>query len=182
MHLEWRHRRVTDRPWNKLLHAHACAYTDELPVSVWRCGYVTAPHFVLRSEVLPEFELWLHFPATAVSNSKASKLPLHLILFNLTFHSSALKFDFVVFWTQLLQASVSCCGGLGWSTAGLSLLCSGFIAVGPAQLLFLMKQRTSRQFVSFCRCRIHTRTPISYPFFPSGTTPLFSDNASVVSQ
>ena len=115
-------------------------------------GGVALSQHPISPELLPDFELWLHFQATDVSKSKGGTLPLHLIFSNLTSHSSALKFDFVWFEThyfQTLNLAVSGCAGISWSTAVL-LLCSS------SQPPFLMKPHKSRQLMSFCRCKAHT--------------------------
>lgn len=119
-------------------------------------GAVALSQHPISPELLPDFELWLHFHGYSRVKKQRSHTPsaLHLIFSNLTSHSSALKFHFVWFETHYLQTlnlAVSGCAGISWFTVVL-LLCSS------SQPLFLMKPHKSRQLMSFCRCKAHTHT------------------------
>lgn len=113
------------------VHTHGEAVRVSL--EAWLCH--RHPHFIPMPEVLLEFELWPHFQAAAVSDSKASELPLHLILSNLTSHSSALKFDFVAFWTHYCRFQCLAVEESADLQRGCRFSAVFFIALGPVQLL-----------------------------------------------
>lgn len=133
--LEWRCRRVSDRPQFKLVHTLSCARTHgQVAFARQRCDYVGQHSVSFPGQMFCwRLNFDLISQTTEVSDSKARTLPLHLILSNSAVYSSALV-RLSCCMNSLQQVSVSGGEGISWFTAELLCLC-GFIAEGPAQLL-----------------------------------------------
>lgn len=149
-------------------------YRKKLPVSVWRRGSVTAPHF---TRTIARFWTLTSFPGYRCVKEQRRHTPSapHFFQFNFPFFS--LEVWLCLVRNSLLPDSESCSVWLCWN----QLIHSGVIAL---QLLSAsLPNETAQIQTAHVFLQVQgTHSQTSYVFLPSGTTPFLSTNYCVVSQ
>lgn len=121
MHLEWRHGRGTDRPWNKLVHAHRRAAS--VSPEAWLC-HSTPFHSQVRSIArvwtLTSFSGY----SRVTSQSKQTPSAPHFVQFNFPFFS--------------LEVWLCCCSELTTAGFGVRLWRTQLIHSGACRVFVLL--------------------------------------------